>query len=303
MLKEQNKPVRDKVVNQSESVYINSHPNITSDGLFGTTSYDRNDVNTHRDGPHSLLHKSHKGLYLAILVFTCTLLAIVLFYVKNDEDPYMGALIYHGTNIILTTLLLVAISGASITLRQLGRSTVRVNLIDDMLLLFSMSGFILLHLFITVSCLYFICGAYEYTAGAADDLDDHATRLIAIIEVTATLLETVQCIAQTLFVIDGLQRFARDQKQETDMRGRGLLAFLIIVNVCMWIYKTLVIKEVLLARHLDFYGSTAWPIILSICLPLQLFFFFHSSVCLAEVWSQAYKMKPESILETTPMIE
>ena len=39
----------------------------------------------------------------------------------------------------------------------------------------------------------------------------------------------------------------------------------------------------------DFYGTLAWLFILNINLPLQLFFFFHSSVCFADIWSMAYK--------------
>ena len=39
----------------------------------------------------------------------------------------------------------------------------------------------------------------------------------------------------------------------------------------------------------DFYGTLAWLFILNMNLPLQLFFFFHSSVCFADIWSMAYK--------------
>ena len=39
----------------------------------------------------------------------------------------------------------------------------------------------------------------------------------------------------------------------------------------------------------DFYGILAWLFILNFNLPLQLFFFFHSSVCFADIWSMAYK--------------
>ena len=39
----------------------------------------------------------------------------------------------------------------------------------------------------------------------------------------------------------------------------------------------------------EFYGTLAWLFILNFNLPLQLFFFFHSSVCFADIWSMAYK--------------
>ena len=49
------------------------------------------------------------------------------------------------------------------------------------------------------------------------------------------------------------------------------------------------IKEVTLHRFVDFFGPTAWPIIMNTSLPLVLFYRFHVSVCLADMWSLVYK--------------
>ena len=247
------------------------------------------------DEPPTLFHRSHKGLFLGVVVLTGTILVIVIFYVNNDHDAFIGALLYHATSLVLTSLLMVATVSAALSLRQLGRSRDGVNLIDDLLLLFSMSGFLLLHLFILVSGVDFLASAHRHSASGAAS---QAARVVALLEVAATALETVQCVGQVLFVIDGLQRYAVTPLQQQVMPGRGWVGFLIIVNVCLWVFKSLVIKEVLLARHLRFYGSTAWPIILSLCLPLQLFYYFHCSVCLADVWSQAYRSRPHALVET-----
>ncbi len=52
-------------------------------------------------------------------------------------------------------------------------------------------------------------------------------------------------IFQTIFVIDGLKRRAGSSKHEREKPGRGILTFLIIANVAMWVFKTFQIKEVL----------------------------------------------------------
>ena len=62
---------------------------------------------------------------------------------------------------------MVATVSAAWSLRQLGRSRDGVNLIDDLLLLFSMSGFLLLHLFILVSGVDFLTSAHRHSASGA----------------------------------------------------------------------------------------------------------------------------------------
>ncbi len=47
--------------------------------------------------------------------------------------------------------------------------------------------------------------------------------------------------------------------------------------------------QVGLSRYEDFFGTTAWPIILNITLPLVVFYRFHSSVCMADMWSGCYE--------------
>ena len=258
-----------------------------------------------------MFHRAHKGMFFGILAFTATILSVIFFHVNNDDEPFVASIIYHSTDLVLSSLMLCATVSAAVKLRHLGRCPEKFNSIDNILLMISMSGFILLHVFILVSGFYYLGDKYDlgrdlFSSSSSESsdaaADDDDVQVVAIVEVTATLVETIQCFAQTLLVIDAMQRYAKTRQHEIEMIGRGSISFLIIANVAMWIYKTMVIKDVLLHKHLDFYGDTAWPIILSLCLPLQLFFFFHSSVCLAEVWSEAFKQKPETLIETRQVL-
>ena len=114
-------------------------------------------------------------------------------------------------------------------------------------------------------------------------------RYITIINVTASIITLLQGIMQSIFIVDGLQRYAKTKEQATRKPGRGIITFLIVANVISWVYKTLMPKKTVVQDEADFYGSPAWPIILNISLPLLLFFRFHSSICLAEMWHSAYE--------------
>jgi hypothetical protein len=56
-------------------------------------------------------------------------------------------------------------------------------------------------------------------------------------------------------------------------------------------------KEFPLERHNEFFGVVPWAIILNITLPLVVFYRFHSSVCLADIWCAAYEPEEELPIE------
>ncbi|KAK2178963.1 hypothetical protein NP493_521g00004 [Ridgeia piscesae] len=92
-----------------------------------------------------------------------------------------------------------------------------------------------------------------------------------------------------------MQRCAATEKERREKPGRAIVTFLLIVNLALWILRTFQVKTIALEDHLEFYGVPAWPIILNINLPLMLFFRFHSSVCLADIWMAAYIADEKSI--------
>ncbi|ENN83110.1 hypothetical protein YQE_00529, partial [Dendroctonus ponderosae] len=75
--------------------------------------------------------------------------------------------------------------------------------------------------------------------------------------------------------------------------GREIVTFLLVTNLAMWAINTL--EKSRAESHpiqLHFYGLWAWTIITHVSMPLAIFYRFHSTVCLCEVWKRAYKMKP-----------
>ena len=128
----------------------------------------------------------------------------------------------------------------------------------------------------------------------------------------ASLVETA---FQTMFILDASRRSAATPDHIRKKPGRELVTFLLVSNLAMWAINTL--EKSRAESHplqLHFYGLWAWTIIthvsmplgeekeeeikaLSIILKLQfsfsaIFYRFHSTVCLCDIWKRAWKMKP-----------
>jgi len=102
--------------------------------------------------------------------------------------------------------------------------------------------------------------------------------------------QVIQVILQTPCIIDGLRRCSNTEELRRAKPGRELVTFLIICNLAMWIIETFEIKSVY-AQHeqISFYGSILWTLLSHMTLPLTLFYRFHSSVCLVDIWKSAYE--------------
>lgn len=97
-------------------------------------------------------------------------------------------------------------------------------------------------------------------------------------------------LIQTPFIIDGLRRCSNSKKLREEKPGRELVTFLIVCNVALWITQTFEIKSHGLKDfRYDFYGKILWTIVGHTTMPLMMFYRFHSSVCLVDIWKLAYE--------------
>ena len=121
---------------------------------------------------------------------------------------------------------------------------------------------------------------------------------------------------QLLFITDAQRRRIHSNDHDASKPGRQVVTFLLICNITMWVIytfevqkvkdspvqvkKTIFVPLLLLLLfiqilyfffQLRFYGFYAWSMIQRVCLPLCIFFRFHSSVILVEIWKNSYKTK------------
>ena len=91
-----------------------------------------------------------------------------------------------------------------------------------------------------------------------------------------------------LLTISGLRRYPLSPSHLDAMPGRGVITFLIVANVTVWICRTALVKAISTETMIDYYTTLPWLLLANINLPLLLFYRFHSSFCLADIWHSAY---------------
>lgn len=103
-------------------------------------------------------------------------------------------------------------------------------------------------------------------------------------------LQLIQILIQTPWIIDGLRRCSNSAILRQRKPGRELVTFLLIANVSLWIYYTFSVKTADVGDiRYGFYGDRAWSIINHVSLPLIMFYRFHASVCLVDIWRHSYE--------------
>ncbi|KAH3841794.1 hypothetical protein DPMN_115274 [Dreissena polymorpha] len=240
-----------------------SHTSLTSSVPQGATGID--------------CDKANKGLFMGLLVAVLTLIAIATFFVFENRisDSSTAVQVFYVTEIAL-----MVVTGAGIiwgyarlaTLKFLPSNFLSV---DSVLLIVALSGSYIYLFFILISVL-----SSGELGGA-----------IGILSVITIVLGLVQITLQIVFILDGLCRCAENDGQMADKPGRSVVTFLLVCNLAMWVVSMFEIKKTqVILMHERFYGILAWNIITHLCVPLMIFFRFHSAICLSKIW---YKRIPE----------
>lgn len=90
-------------------------------------------------------------------------------------------------------------------------------------------------------------------------------------------------------IVDGLRRCSEREDDQRRKPGRNLLTFLIIGNIAIYIWETMEVKGTAYQQsRKDFYGNTLWTLLSHMTLPLCIFYRFHASVALVDIWNGAY---------------
>lgn len=114
----------------------------------------------------------------------------------------------------------------------------------------------------------------------------------AVTGIIAELFCMIETCMQTVFILNSWWRRIKGQHQIKEKPGRQYVTFLLIANICLWIINTLIKGRAgFRPLHMDVFGAWAWTIMTHISMPLGIFYRFHSSICLYEIWKASYKMK------------
>jgi hypothetical protein len=219
-------------------------------------------------------NKSATGLFFGIFFLLITIIALIVYFIYKHENEYLAAQICEITELILIVISGVVVIIAFLKLKRFGYLNEKmVTNYNQTLLMIALIGIYLFSFFSIVA----ICakGIHSYT-----------DTLSLVIHILSLLEGTVQCA----FILDGLRRCAEDLKTKKEKPARSLITLLIMTNLCLWLTETFSVKKYdMNTIQLEYYNIIFWSIATSIATPLAIFFRFHSSVCLSDIWKTLYQ--------------
>ncbi|GAB0087070.1 Otopetrin [Sergentomyia squamirostris] len=231
--------------------------------------------------------RAHRGMFAGILVIVLTIICLIMFFVLHDVEGYEMLAIQEVTicEILMYSVTTMAVLAAMYKMRDLRyqqkikdshhASTVSL---DCTLLVLAQSG-------VYVYAMFSIMGCYFAMQSDIPGSEDGFA---------AEILSLLQTSMQTLFVLNASWRRCRGAQQNRTKPGREIVTFLLVANMSMWFINTLIKGHAgFRPTHLHFFGVWAWTVITHVSMPLAIFYRFHSTICLFEIWKSAYKVKAD----------
>ncbi|EFX82850.1 hypothetical protein DAPPUDRAFT_302343 [Daphnia pulex] len=217
---------------------------------------------------------ANKGLFFGIFVLVLSILAMILFFVLIHREDYksVAITIIHVAEFVLYMMTLIAVLIGIKQVSQLQFDTSHPLDLDNILLIVAFTGVI----------------AYNVFTIVGTQFSDHPDRILVLMN---ALTAVVQAVAQTVFVLGSSKRHLYTRRQEQSKPGREVITFLMVTNFVMWAIITLEKSRV--DAHpvqSQFFGQWPWTIITNISSPLAIFYRYHSTVCLCEIWKRCYKI-------------
>ena len=217
---------------------------------------------------------SNKGLFFGILVLVATVVSMIVFYVLVQRQHYSESaiIVIYTSEIVLYMSAILAAILAFVMMRQMQFQCDRDNCLDEALLLLATTAVMAYNTFGLLAGIY------------------HTTVSAGTLMIVCGCLVVLETGLQTVFIFNGLRRVS--YKNGSQKPGREFVAFLLVCNIALW--GTATFERLRLSANplqTSFYGFLPWTIVSHVCMPLTILYRFHSTVCLANIWKSAYKIK------------
>lgn len=240
------------------------------------SSRDQNDsvdINRRLDCSSSI-----RGLFAGILVAVGTVITMVAFYVLVTRHPMSS-----------TAIILIHVSETSMFLLMTGSIILVADRMKNMKFKHVSWKFsVELHLLFLSFAGVFAFAVFGVIAAA---FETHKPK--GVLNILTNLFMILQSTMQVLFIVAGTKLISANETQEQRKRGREYVMFLILCNFALWLMNTFETQQ---PEHnpvqMDFYGPLAWSVLTHITVPLSIYFRFHSSVCLINIWRFAWRCRP-----------
>ncbi|XP_072037830.1 proton channel OTOP2-like isoform X3 [Amphiura filiformis] len=214
------------------------------------------------------------GLLLGIICAMCGFIVLILniIYLGDAAKAIQNYTSYHGYRTFMNVVCISACVGSFIGIHrggwQVDHRKRPSHIIDTFLLLLCVSG-------------SFLQGFYTLVASAKSVGVESYAGLIFFDELT----HMVQAILQCVLIMDAMHR--RPPEGGSNTRTKQTLMFLLVCNVTWWLLSTYELKGGydIFPLENEYYGKTAWYVIVHLAGPFDILFRFHSTVMFFDVWS------------------
>lgn len=239
-----------------------------------------NEANEEENSKHQRMSvdctSSSRGLFLGILLTVSAVISIIAFYVmvSHQELRDSAMLLTHLSETIIYVVTTLALALATLRMKNLKFHSDHKSDLEETLIIISYTGLLAFNVFgLTASIM-------------------HPPNKASALTILSNFTMMVQAAVQTMFMLAGDRMSAATTTQVRKKPGREFVTFLLLCNFAMWIINTFETQK---PEHnplqVEFYGPTAWSIFSHISVPLGIYYRFHSTVCLSNIWKNAWKMR------------
>ncbi|XP_058063540.1 proton channel OtopLc-like [Anopheles bellator] len=226
--------------------------------------------------------RAQRGVLAGVVTLVLTFIALIMYFVlRREQHPELRELALLEVvlyEVALYAVTLGCVARAMVAMRDLkvvGSGRHRPLPLDCLLLLVTQTG-------IYVYGIFSIIG----TCLVEGRRPTHHWAIVS------EVLALAQTSLQTMFVLSSWWRRCKGARQNRIKPGRETVTFLLVANLAAWLVNSLVKSNASfrpLVMH--FYGAGAWAIIAHVSMPLAIFYRFHSTICLFEIWKNSYKAR------------
>jgi hypothetical protein len=218
--------------------------------------------------------KSTSGLFVGIFVLLFTLISLIIYFIYKDEVHNLSVEVSDITELILIclSLLVVVVIVLKLKYHKFSYNAEFEMSYDEFLIMVGLAGI-------------YLYGFFSIIAICDRGIENKIESLSLCIQV----LSIVEATAQSILIINGLKMYSKRKSIKKLKPARSMITLLIFTNVSLWLLETFSVRKYEMnIIQLDYYDIVFWSIVSLISSPLAIFFRFHASVCLSDMWKTLY---------------
>ncbi|XP_064640202.1 proton channel OtopLc-like [Lineus longissimus] len=231
----------------------------------------------HHQAVNITCHKSFKGAFLGVIMVAMTVISCVVYNVHQDpEHVVFAGAVYNFTDIAILFPSILAVSWALFKMPLLSILQNYQAGPDEILLMIAVVG----------SYTYDTYSIYVYMSKS------QLETWMKVAGALCAFLSLIQSTLQVMFLFDGLRRQTATTVVLRSKPGREAVVLLLLLNLALWMLYSFSTAGGLyqVLSVVNPAQSNESMIVSKLCKPLAIFFRFHSTTCLYEIWKNSYTL-------------